>query len=122
MGMSLVDVLRHEAKNFRKFDYPSKLAVERLSRTGLNWWTGIEPITFLQMEVKCVHTHMMLEDALVADDEEPFDETENLPPGWILKSIRGTAKHQFENIRTGRISLEPPHPHLWVLVANPLKP
>jgi len=104
---------------FRKFDYPAREAVERISLTGFSRFELLTPETFLSLEIEYVQSLLQLNEVIGLPCCGDAEEALLLPVGWSIKKLTGSNKKYYYNSETGAISLDLPDPESWVLVSHP---
>jgi len=104
---------------FRKFDYPAKEAVERISLTGFSRFELLTPETFLSLEIEYVQAFLQLNEVIGLYCSGEAEEALLIPDNWSVKQFSGSNKKYYYNSETGAISLDLPDPESWVLVSHP---
>jgi len=116
---SLIGLKGEEQSSFRKFDYPAKEAVERISLTGFSRFELLTPETFLALEIEYVQALLQLNEVIGLYYGGEAEEALLIPENWSVKQFTGSNKKYYYNSETGALSLDLPDPESWVLVSHP---
>jgi len=111
--------LKGDQSYFRKFDYPAKEAVERISLTGFSRFELLTPETFLSLEIEYVQALLQFNEVIGLSCTGDAEEALLIPEDWSIKKSAGSNKKYYYNSETGAISLDLPDPESWVLVSHP---
>jgi len=116
---SLIGLKGEQQSGFRKFDYPAKEAVERISLTGFSRFELLTPETFLALEIEYVQALLQLNEVIGLYYSGEAEEALLIPENWSVKQFTGSNKKYYYNSETGALSLDLPDPESWVLVSHP---
>jgi len=116
---SMIGLKGEQQSCFRKFDYPAKEAVERISLTGFSRFELLTPETFLALEIEYVQALLQLNEVIGLYYGGEAEEALLIPENWSVKQFTGSNKKYYYNSETGALSLDLPDPESWVLVSHP---
>lgn len=116
---SLIGLKGEQQSAFRKFDYPAKEAIERISMTGFSRFELLTPETFLALEIEYVQALLQLNEVIGLYYSGEAEEALLIPENWSVKQFTGSNKKYYYNSETGALSLDLPDPESWVLVSHP---